>query len=178
MFKTVLNKNIIIVPIPKPKTQQRHGQGHLVHVHIPPLSGEEPSFLHNRKHTTHPCNTGTKQHTVTALNTLNNTVANGVQPNGSPCTVGLDMSKAFDSINIHTLIRKLLQTSIPGTIIKFIANYIKGHEAYTTYRNKPPDNVNLKLTFHKVASFHPHYLTFTLQTYNHPVHRFMSGLRR
>ena len=39
-----------------------------------------------------------------------------------------------------------------------------------TYSN----NVNLKLTFHKVASFHPHYLTFTHQTYHHPVHRFRS----
>ena len=45
------------------------------------------------------------------------------------------MSKAFDTINIHTLIRKLLQTNIPGTIIKFIANYIKGCKAYTIYRN-------------------------------------------
>ena len=45
------------------------------------------------------------------------------------------MSRAFDTINIHTLIRKLLQTNIPGTIIKFIANYINGHKAYTTYRN-------------------------------------------
>ena len=35
----------------------------------------------------------------------------------------------------HTLIRKLLQTNIPDTIIKFIANYIKGRKAYTTYRN-------------------------------------------
>ena len=43
------------------------------------------------------------------------------------------MSKAFDTINIHTLIRKLLQTNIPD--IKFIANYIKGRKAYTTYRN-------------------------------------------
>ena len=50
-------------------------------------------------------------------------------------TVALDMSKAFDTIGIHTLIRKLLQTNIPGTIIKFIANYIKGRKAYTTYRN-------------------------------------------
>ena len=50
-------------------------------------------------------------------------------------TVALDISKAFGSINIHTLIRKLLQTNIPGTIIKFIANYIKGRKAYTTYRN-------------------------------------------
>ena len=47
-------------------------------------------------------------------------------------TVVLDMSKAFDTINIHTLIWKLLQTNIPGTIIKFIANYINGRKAYTT----------------------------------------------
>ena len=49
--------------------------------------------------------------------------------------VALDMSNAFDTINIHTLIRKLLQTNIPGTIIKLIANYIKGRKAYTTYIN-------------------------------------------
>ena len=45
------------------------------------------------------------------------------------------MSKAFNTVNIHILIRKLLQTNIPSTIIKFIANYIKGRKAYTTYRN-------------------------------------------
>ena len=41
---------------PYPKTQQRHRQGHLIETHIPPLSnckdtGEEPSSLHNSKHT-------------------------------------------------------------------------------------------------------------------------------
>ena len=75
--------------------------------------------------------------TVT-LHTLNNTVAKGFNQMAPPArtiTVALDMSKAFDTINIHTLIRKLLQTNIPGTIIKFIANYIKGRKAYTTYRN-------------------------------------------
>ena len=56
-------------------------------------------------------------------------------PPARTITVALDMSKAFDTINIHTLIRELLQTNIPGTIIKFIANYIKGRKAYTTYRN-------------------------------------------
>ena len=35
-----------------------------------------------------------------------------------------------------------------------------------------PDN--LKLAFHKVASFHPHYLKCTPQTYHHPVYRFRS----
>ena len=70
--------------------------------------------------------------------TLNNTVAKGFNQMAPPArtiTVALDMSKAFDTINIHTLIRKLLQTNIPGTIIRFIANYIKGRKAYTTYRN-------------------------------------------
>ena len=80
----------------------------------------------------------TQYSTVTALHTLNNTVAKGFNQMAPPArtiTVALDMSKAFDTINIHTLIRKLLQTNIPGTIIKFIANYIKGRKAYTTYRN-------------------------------------------
>ena len=45
------------------------------------------------------------------------------------------MIKAFDTINIHTLIRQLLQTNIPSTIMKLIANYIKGRTSYTTYRN-------------------------------------------
>ena len=45
------------------------------------------------------------------------------------------MSKAFDTINIHTYLRNLLQTKIPDTIIKFIANYINGRKAYTKYNN-------------------------------------------
>ena len=54
------------------------------------------------------------------------------------------MSKAFDTINIHTLIRKLLPTKIPGTIIKLIVNYIKGCKAYTTYKNHTPSQSQFK----------------------------------
>ena len=88
-------------------------------------------------------------------------------PPARTITVALNMSKAFDIINIHTLIRKLLQTNIPGTIIKFIANYIKGRKAYTTYRKHTSKQRQLKLAFHKVASFHPQYLTFTSQSHPH-----------
>ena len=80
----------------------------------------------------------TQHSTVTTLHILNKTVAKGFNQMASPArtiTVTLDMSKALDTININTLIRKLLQTNIPGTIIQFIANYIKGREAYTRYRN-------------------------------------------
>ena len=80
----------------------------------------------------------TQHSTVTALHTLNNTVAKGFNQMAPPArtiTVALNMSKAFHTINIHTLIRKLLQTNIPGTIFKFIANYSKGRKPYTTYGN-------------------------------------------
>ena len=120
----------------------------------------------------------TQHSTVTALHTPNNTVVKGFNqmvPPARSITVALDMSKAFDTINIHTLIRKLLQTNIPGTLVKFIANYIKGHTTPTQHiESTHPNNVNIKLAFHKVASFHPHYLTFTPQTYHHPVHRYRS----
>ena len=79
----------------------------------------------------------TQHSPVKALHTLNNTVANGFNQMAPPVhsiTVALDISKAFDTINIHTQIRKLIQTNIPGTIKKFIANYIKRRKAYTIYR--------------------------------------------
>ena len=106
----------------------------------------------------------TQYSTVTVIHTLNNTVAKGFS----------QMTKSFDTINIHTLIRKRLQTNIPGTIIQFIADYTKGRKAYTTYKNTYPCYVNLKLAFPKVASSHPHYFTFTQQIYHYPEHRFRS----
>ena len=75
---------------------------------------------------------------MTALHTLNNTVEKGFNQMvllALAITVALDMSKAFDTQNIHTLIRKLLHTKISGTIIKFFVNYINGRKAYTTYIN-------------------------------------------
>ena len=151
MFKTALNKNIIphtwklanIVPIPKPNKDTDKGTSYrpisllsviaktLEKSILPYITANIPNapMQHGYK---------TQHSTVTALHTLNNTVAKGfnqMTPPARTITVALDMSKAFDTINIHTLIRKLLQTNIPGTIIKFIANYIKGRKAYTTYRN-------------------------------------------
>ena len=110
----------------------------------------------------------TQHSTVTELHTLNNTVAKGFDQMVPPMrtiTVALDMSKAFDTINTHTN-QKAATDQIPDTIIKFIANYIKGRKAYTTYRNHtsdvPQDGV-----------FHQQYITFTLQTYHHPEYRIM-----
>ena len=75
--------------------------------------------------------------TVTALHTVNHTVAKGFNqmvPPARTITVALVMSKAFDTINIH-IYPNLLRTNIPVTIIKFVANYIKGRK---TVQRLPP----------------------------------------
>ena len=147
MLKTVLNTNIIphtwklanIVPIPKPNKDIDEGTSYRP-IYLLSVFGEEPSSLHNRKHTKHTHATWVPNTTLYSNGTTHTKQhrSKGVQPNSYPArtiTVALDMSKAFDTISIHTLIRKLLQTKIPGTIIKLKAYYIKGRKAYTTYIN-------------------------------------------
>ena len=151
MFKTALNKHLIphtwklanIVPIPKPNKDTNKGTSYrpislfsviaktLEKSLLPYIAANIPNTPMQHGYKTQHC-------AVTALHILNNIVAKGfnqMDPPARTITVALDMSKAFDTLNIHTLIRKLLQTNIPGTIIKFIANYIKGRKSYTTYRN-------------------------------------------
>ena len=151
MFNTALNKNIIphtwklanIVPSPKANKDTDKGTSYrsisLLSVIAKTLKKSLlPYITANIPNTPMQHGYKTQHSTVTALHTLNNTLAKGFNQMAPPARtiiVALDMSKAFDTINIHTQIRKLLQTNIPGTIIKFIANYIKGRKAYTTYWN-------------------------------------------
>ena len=120
MVKTALNTNII-PPIPKPNNDIDKGTSYrpisLLSVIAKTLEKSLlPYITANIPNT--PTHHGYKaQHsTVTALHTVNNTVAMGFNQMAPPArtiTVALDMSKAFNTINIHTLIRKLLQTNIP-----------------------------------------------------------------
>ena len=80
-----------------------------------------------------------KQHsTTTALHHINNTITSGFNKTRPPkrtVVVALDMSKAFDTVNITTLIDKVTRTNIPNTIKKFITNYTRGRSCYTLYAN-------------------------------------------
>ena len=84
------------------------------------------------------------------------------------------MNKAFDTINIHTLIRKLLQKTFQAQSLSSSQTTSRDAKPTRHIETTHPDIVNLKLAFYKAASFHPHYLTFSPQTYHHPVHRFRS----
>ena len=84
------------------------------------------------------------------------------------------MSKAFDTINLHTLIRKLLQTKIPGTLIKLITNYIKGSKAYTTYINHTSSQRQFITDVQQGGVLSRTLFNIYLQTYHNPEHRFRS----
>ena len=152
MFITALNKNIVphtwklanIVPIPKSNKDTDKGTSYrpisILSVIAKTLEKSLLPYITTNIPNA-PMKHGYKaQHSVTALHALNNTITKGFNQMAPPArtiTVALDMSKAFDTINIHTLIRKLLPTNFPGTIIKFIANYHQGtqslHNIYTSH---------------------------------------------
>ena len=140
MFETTLNHNIIphtwklanIVPIPKPNKDIDKGTScrpiFLLSV-IEKNIAEEPSSLHNSKHTkyiyaTRVQNTTLYNHGTTHIKQHRR---KAVHPNGSPCADNHCSTRYDQNVrhNQHThLIRKLLQTRILCTIIKFITNDI------------------------------------------------------
>ena len=124
MLKTALNTSIIphiwklanIVPIPKPNKYINNDTSYrpisLLSVIANTLEKSLfPYITANIPNTPTQHGYKTQHSTVTALHTVNNTVAKGFNQMAPPArtiTESLDMSKAFDTINIHTLIRKLL----------------------------------------------------------------------
>ena len=190
MCKTALNKNIIphiwklanLVPIPTPNKDTDMGTSYrsisLLSVIAKTLEKSLlPYITSNIPNTNMQHGYKTQHSTVTALHTLNNTVAKGFNQMAPPArtiTVALDMSKTFDTINIHTLIRKRLQTTFRAQSLSSSQTTSRDAKPTQHMEITHPNNVNLKVAFYKVASYHPHYLTFIPQTYHHPVHRFRS----
>ena len=85
--------------------------------------------------------------TTTALHQINNTILsdfNKKKTSHKTILTTLDMTKAFDTVNIHQLIHKIHNTHIPTTIIKFLANYLKGRRQYTSYNNHTSKHTNIK----------------------------------
>ena len=118
---------------------------------IPAISHQH-GFKH--KHSTH-----------TALHNICHQITtsfNNPRPPQHTVAVTLDMSKAFDTVNIH----KLTLANIPNIIIKFKANYIKGRQACTQYNGKLSKLKRIKLEYHKVEFCLQHYSTFTPLTFH------------
>ena len=184
MLKTALNTNIIshiwklanIVPIPNPNKGIDKGTSYRP-ISLPSVIAKTleksllPYITANIPNTPTQHGYKTQHSTVTSLHTVNNTVAKGFNQMAPPArtiTVALDISKPFDTINIHTLSESCYRPT-------FQAHSLSSSPKPTQHiESTHPHNVNSKLAFHKVASFHQHYSTYTLQTYHHQEHPFRS----
>jgi retron-type reverse transcriptase len=111
-----------------------------------------------------------KHSTTTALHSINNTITTGFNKKKPPertTAVALDMSKAFDTVNHHILLQKLLMTKTLNNVLKFIANYIKGRTAYTLYNNSQSRKRFIKTGVPRGGVLSPSSSTCTCQTYQH-----------
>ena len=152
IFNLSLNQNNIpqiwktakIIPIPKPNKDTNHGASFrpisllspiaktLERAILPILLPHIPNLP-----TQHGFKPGYS--TTTALHCINETITSGLNCKPPPkrtIMVTLDMSKAFDTVNLHLLTDKLLRTTTHPTLKRYISNYIKGRQAYTTYNNQ------------------------------------------
>ena len=160
LYNIALNSNNIphtwklakIVPIPKPHKDAGMGTSFRPISLLSPIAKTLekvilPHITQNIPNKEHQHGFKQKHSTTTALHNINNTIIKGFNEKRPPARtvmVALDMSKAFDTVNIHTLIHKTHQTNIPPTILKFTANYIKGRKAYTTYQDSQSKQQQLK----------------------------------
>ena len=122
-----------------PQTRQRRNTRHILQAHSITLAQSYnarkkiilPHITNNIIIAPHQHGFRRKHSTTTALHKINNIISNGF----NNITKALDFSKAFDAVNLQTLVHKLHNTNIPKTILKYIANYIKRRKQYTLYNN-------------------------------------------
>ena len=100
---------------------KEHLDAHWDHRHI----------THTLWKTIHGLSIRASPHTLNTFITFNNKIA--TTPKHNHCSNRCEKSFRHNK-HTHTN-QKAATENIPGTIIKFIANYIKGRKAYTTYRN-------------------------------------------
>ena len=160
IYNTALNANNIpniwkvakTIPIPKPQKDASLGTSYRPIALLSPLAKILEKII--LKHITNNIQLPEHQHgfrehrsTTTALHQINNVITTGFNKKRPPhrtIAIALDMSKAFDTVHLHKLTNKLLNTNIPNTIIKFISNYIKGRKQYTLYNNTKSTSRNTK----------------------------------
>ena len=147
LLNLALNTNTIphiwklakIIPIPKPNKDLSQGSSYRPISLLSPIAKTLekailPIITQNIPEVKHQHGFKPLHSTTTALHQITNQITQGFnlkQPPERTIVVSLDLSKAFDTVNIHNLIHKIHQTTIPNTIIKFISSYIKGRKGFT-----------------------------------------------
>ena len=126
-----------------------------------------PYIINNILNTTSQHGYKTEHSITTALHITNNTIAKGfsrMQPPACTFVAALDMSKTFDTVNIHTLIVKLLQTNKSHRPSSNLLQTISNDARITQHsENTHPQHANSKLACLKVAFSHLYFEIYTFE---------------
>jgi hypothetical protein len=160
IFNISINQNIIpqiwklskIIPILKPSKDPNDSSSYrpisLLSPLIKTLEKVLLTFISNEiPNIEHQHGFKKKHSTATALHNITDSIIKGFNDKRPPkrtILVSLDMSKAFDSVDLHILINKLHKTKLNNTLIKFISNYIKGRKGYVIFDNVKSHKLNFK----------------------------------
>jgi hypothetical protein len=160
IYNIAINKNVIphtwklakIIPIPKPNKDTSIGSSYRPISLLSPISKTLEKIILSIiqpliPQIAHQHGFKGNHSTVTALHSLTQHITRGFnqkQPPSRTIAIALDMSKAFDTVNLYKLIDKLSKIPIPPTLTKYISNYIKGRKGYTLFNNTTSKQQNFK----------------------------------
>ena len=100
---------------------------------------------------------------TSALLPLVTSVADGFnerKPAKRTIAVSIDLSKAFDSVNHDKLLKKLINTTLPHNIVRWLAAFIKGREQCVIYNGHKSPNKHVHLGVPQGAVLSPTLFNF------------------
>ena len=74
--------------------------------------------------------------------------------------VALDLTKAFDSLDHSILIRKMAASSLPNTVVRWVANYLHGRVIKTCYKDSVSAGRLLKVGSPQGSIISPHLFNY------------------
>lgn len=131
-----------IIPILKPGKPSDHGSSYRPISLLSPIAKllEKlllPIITENVELAEHQHGFRKLRSTTTALQLIQHQIQHGLnarRPHERTVMIALDMSKAFDTVSHSKLIDKLLQSTIPPYIVRWITNYLQGRQTYVDFR--------------------------------------------
>lgn len=108
-----------------------------------------------------------KRSTVSALLHLTNTIADGFNEKKPPkrtIVAAIDLSSAFDTVNIDTLINIINNSTMPPATIRWMSAYLRGRQARTKFRERTSKYGLSMLVSLRVPCCHRPYSTLIYMT--------------
>ena len=132
-----------ILPLPKPGKPPADGTSYRPITLLSPIAKVLERLLlptiqqhlkpHEHQH-------GFRKHhsTTTALTTITDDIAQGFNQLKPERTLllAVDLSKAFDMVNLQKLISKIQQSTLPPSIVKWLSAYLRGRRSRTIFNGK------------------------------------------